>query len=256
MLTVVRRKNRGDVLTISGIVTLPDGTRKRIQRRASTDDWHLANEEASVLATRYLKEAWHGPVKGSRRLGEAIVSYLEAKDRSEGTKQRLRRIVGALRADESYDPPLSQVDQDLVTRLRDQMLRHNPAPATVLREIIVPLRAVVEHAAKKRRWCDPVSFTVPEIVEGRTAFLLPDQAERLIEHSADHLKPLVTFLIATGCRLSEAFSLDWAEDVRLEDGIAIVWADATKSGTRRNVNLPPRAVSALRGLEHRTGPVF
>src|SRR5215472_1584589 len=251
MLTVTRRKGRNGALTISGTVKLPDGTRKRIQQRASSDDWDLANEEAAVLATRYLKDAWHRPARGSRHLSEAILSYLDAGARSDGTRQRVRRIAEALG---DIDPPLHAVDQDLVTRLRDRILWPNPKPGTVLREVITPLRAVLAHAAR-RRWCDPPYFEATKPVEARTRFMTPAEASALILAAADHLQSLITFLVCTGCRLSESFSLDW-RDVRIEDGITIIWAEGTKSGRRRNVNLPPRAASALRTLQHRSGPVF
>src|SRR5215472_8589462 len=111
MLTVTRRTGRNDALTISGYVKLNDGTRKRIQQRANTNDWAEAEMEAAALASKYHREMLFGPAKGSRLLSEAIISYLDAEDRSAGTKGRLRRIIAALQDD---DPSLGAVDQDIV----------------------------------------------------------------------------------------------------------------------------------------------
>jgi integrase len=238
-LRVTRRTGRGDVLTIDGVVN-----GRRIQRRASTDNFNLAQEQAVAIEAQLLRESWHGPKKGQRALSEAILSYCEAAPRSPGTRKRLRRILETV-----GDVSLESIDQDVVTTLRDQLLRPGAKPATILREIVVPLRAVLTHAAA-RRWCD-----VPIFAEGRTRCMSPAEAQRLIDAAAPHLQPLITFLLCTGCRLSEALQLDWS-DIRLIDGKAIVWADATKSGKRRNVDLVPRAITVLTALPHRSGTVF
>jgi integrase len=243
-LRVTRRAGRSDVLTIDGTVN-----GRRIQRRASSDSFNLAVEEAAVLEARLLRESWHGPKKGSRRFSEAILSYCDADIRSPGTRKRLHRILEAL-----DDPALESIDQDVVIGLRDRLLRPGAKPATVLREIMVPLRAVLMHAAE-RRWCDVPIFTATRMVEGRTRCMSPAEAQRLIDAAAEHLKPLLVFLLCTGCRMSEALQLDWA-DVRLVDGKAIVWADATKAGKRRNVDLVPNVRHSLSALPHRTGRIF
>ena len=77
----------------------------------------------------------------------------------------------------------------------------------------------------------------------------------LIAAAASHLKPLLTFLLCTGARLSEAVYLEW-RDVDLIGARAIFWPDRTKSKRRRNVHLPPRIIAALANLPHRDGMVF
>jgi hypothetical protein len=72
-LTVTRRAGRGNVLTIDGTVN-----GRRIQKRAASDNFGLATEEAAVLEARLLRESWHGPRKGQRAFSEAIISYCDA----------------------------------------------------------------------------------------------------------------------------------------------------------------------------------
>jgi hypothetical protein len=98
---------------------------------------------------------------------------------------------------------LLEIDQDAVTRLKKTMLRPNPRDGTVYAEIISPLRAVLG-LAHKRGWCDLPHFVIPKLTEGRTLYLFPNEAERLIPAAAPHLKPLLIFLLGTGARLSEA----------------------------------------------------
>jgi integrase len=241
-LTVGRRKSTG-ALTIVGTVA---GT--RIRRRAQSDDPKLAAEEAAALEADILRTAWHGERRGSRPFAEAALSYLEAEPRTENTKARVRRLLPALGT-----VTLAEVDQGTAIRLR-RVLRPGAKPATYLREVVVPLRAILRHAAD-RGWTTPSRIATPRIAEGRTSYLLPDEAERLLAVAAPHLLPLLIFLLGTGARMSEAIYLDW-RDVDLSGGRAIFWADRTKAGKRRVAALPPRVVAALGTLSHREGPVF
>jgi integrase len=243
-LAITRRASTG-ALTISGTVA-----GQRIRRRAQSNDPKLAVEEAAALEADLLRTAWHGERRGSRSFAEAALSYLEAAPRSEHTKDYVRRMLLAL----GGETRLGQVDQDAATRLRRMLLKPQAKASTYLRQIVTPLRAILRHAAD-RGWCDSPRIATPRTPGGRTRYLLPDEAERLIAVAAPHLKPLVTFLIGTGARMAEAVYLDW-RDVDLTGARAIFWADQTKAGKRRNAALPPRVVAALANLPHREGPAF
>jgi integrase len=98
-------------------------------------------------------------------------------------------------------------------------------------------------------------FDAPAEPKGRTGFFLPAEFERLHAAAAAHIKPLLVFLICTGCRMSEAVALEWPE-VDLAGGRVILWEGETKGGRRRVVDLTPAATAALTALPHRTGEVF
>jgi integrase len=242
-LRVVIRPDTGS-LTIVGTVN-----GQRIRRRAQGSSPKLAREEAAALEIELLRTGWHGQRRGARSFAEAALSYLEAQPRSEHTKDYVRRMLVGL-----GDVKLAQVDQDAATRLRRTMLPANARPATYLREVVTPLRAILRHAAECG-WCDAPHIAAPKATSGRTAYLLPAEVERVIAAAARHLQPLLIFLVGTGARMAEAVYLDW-RDVDLLGGRAIFWADQTKSGKRRNAVLPPRVVAALANLPHREGPVF
>jgi integrase len=249
-ISVVTRRQTG-ALTLSGSVKLKDGTIIRVQRRAASDKLALAREEAAVLEADILRADWHGERRDAQlhTLDEAIVKYLEAKQRSPGTAIRLERLREAI----GGSTALCDISQDTITDQRSGRWK-GAAEATILREVITPLRAVLQIAAK-RKWCDLPDFETPATVEGRTAYCLPSQAERLILAAAPNLKPLATFLFCNGPRLSEALYLDWQE-VDLVGGRVILWADRTKAKKRRDVLMPPRSITALAALPHREGAVF
>lgn len=240
-LRVIARKDTGS-LTIVGTVN-----GQRIRKRAETNDRKLADEEASAIEAEILRTAWHGERRGTRTFGEAVISYIEAEARPNGTKRLLNRLLRAV-----GDVPLAAINQTTIGKVRRIMLRTDASPATIRRGIIVPLRAVMRHA-HRLGWCDAPLFEVPRQPGGRTRYLLPDEAARLLDAAAPHIRVLLTFLLGTGARMSEALELDW-RDVDLTGARAIFWR--TKSGGRRIAALPPIVVAALANLSGRHGPVF
>ena len=240
-LRVTRRKDTGS-LTIVGTIG-----GQSIRRRAASDSPALAREEAAALEAETLRTQWHGERRGSRGFAEAVNSYIAAQPRSASTLARLHRILRAL-----GNVPLSAVDQEAVARVARTILQDGAMPSTVRRGVIVPIKAVLNHAAD-RGWCDAPRFKSPQQPAGRTRFLVPDEVERLIAASAPHIRPLVIFLVGTGARMSEALELEW-RDVDLVGGRAIFWR--TKNGHRRVSVLPPVAVLQLSRLPDRAGRVF
>src|SRR5262249_42979350 len=134
-LAVVRRRSTGN-LTITGTVA-----GKRIQRRASSNDPKLASEEAAALEAELLRTAWHGERRGARSFAEAALSYLEAAPRSANQKARIHRLLRAM-----GDLPLARVNQGKAVELKAKMLHPYAAPGTYVRAIIMPLRAILNHA--------------------------------------------------------------------------------------------------------------
>lgn len=240
-LRVTRRKDTG-TLTIAGTVA-----GQRVRRRTQSNDRRLAEEEAAAIEAAILRTAWHGERRGSRAFSEAVVSYVESKPRAPGTKRLLHRLLRAV-----GDVPLSSIDQAAIVRARRAMLRPEATPSTLARNIIVPLRAVLTHA-HRQGWCDLPAFEMPREPEGKTRYLLPEEADRLLKAAAPHIRVLLTLLLATGARMSEALDLEW-RDVDLRGARAIFWR--TKGGRRRVAALPPVLVAALANLPHRVGPVI
>lgn len=240
-LKVVRRRSTG-ALTIQGTVN-----HHRVRRRAQSDRLDLAHEEAAALEAEILRNAWHGERRGVRSFAEAVVSYLNAAPRAEGTRRRLNRILVAL-----GDVRLASVNQDRLDLVKTRLYGASPNPGTVKRGLIVPVRAVLYHAWR-RGWCDAPAFEIVRQAQGRTRYLLPDEAQRLVLAAAPHLRPLLVFLLGTGARLGEALALQW-RDVDLDGARAIFWE--TKSGKRRVATLSPSAVAALSTPGPRQGPVF
>jgi integrase len=240
-LRVIIRADTG-ALTIVGTVA-----GQRIRQRADGSSLRLAQEEARLLEAELLKTEWHGERRGSRSFGDAAESYLNAEPRSPNHHARIARLLQAI-----GDPLLNKVNQQTAIELKQKMLRPGASPRAYADAIVMPLRAILHHA-QKLGWCDMPYFAMPKATAGRTLYLLPGQVDRLIEAAAPHLKPLLTFLVGTGARMAEALELDW-RDVDLQGARAIFWK--TKTGKRRDAQLPPRVVATLANLPDREGKVF
>jgi integrase len=242
---IVTRKSTG-ALTIEGKNPI---TGARIQRRARSDNSKLAAEEAASWEASLLRSAWHGERLGARTFAAAVTSYVEAKPRSNDTLKRLNRLLQAV-----GNVTLAEIDQSTVAELRKKMLWAGAGDAAAMRGIVIPLRAVLRHAARQK-WCDYPAFETAAKAEGRTEYVVPDEAERIIAAATPHLQPFLITAIGTGMRVSESLYVDW-HDVNLTDAVIKLYPARTKSKKRRDVKLPPRVVAALTNLPHREGAVF
>jgi integrase len=221
---------------------------QRIRQSARTSDRRLAEEAKAELEA----SLYRGAVYGSRAVvtwDQAVNSYLDAAPRSAAENARLLRLLDSLTGKR-----LSDITQATIDRVIQARCRPGAQPATKLREVITPIRAVLAHAAR-RQWCDMPNFEAPKGASGvkRTRWLTPAEADALTAAAAPHLAPLILFLLGTGARLSEALALQWA-DLDLTHGRALL--RQTKQGRDRVASLPPRTVAALANLPHREGHAF
>ena len=206
--------------------------------------------DAEAYAAKLEQELWTRSVYGARAVvtfATAVESYLKAEPRRAShakTVDKLLTLFGPMR--------LGDVTQIQLDRAYGALLRPGASPATRLRNVLTPLRAILEHAAR-RGWCDRPAFEVPRQPKPRVAFLLPGQATALVQAAAPHLRPLIVFLIGTAARMSEALELDW-RDVDLDGGR--ITFRRTKAGTERHVDLAPAVRAALAALPDRDGRVF
>lgn len=110
------------------------------------------------------------------------------------------------------------------------------------------------HRRAQKRWGVEVrlipwsEFMTREII-GRTRWLTPAEAERLLDCLPEHVKLAVEWSLYTGCRRSETYGLVW-EKVDLERGEAIVIA----KGGREKIVLLSAEARAVLGRAPRHGP--
>lgn len=221
--------------------------RRRIRESTGTDDRALAEEYRAQRETALYRAAIHGEA-GPVTFAAAALSYLDVAERSPSTRHRLGRLLPHI----GSALTCRQIDQATLDRVARATLAAKARPATRMREIVTPVRAVLQHAAR-RGWCQVPAFEAVRLPPSRTLWVTPPEAALIVAAGAPHLRPLLEYLLCTGCRLGEALALDW-RDIDLEHRRATV--HQTKSGRDRIVDLAPRAIAALHRLQGRDGRVF
>ncbi len=218
-----------------------------VDESTGTSDRQAAEDILTLRAAELLTRSIHGD-SATRTFAEAALSYMETG----GERTHLTPLIKRLGKTKLAD--IGQDDIDKAARA----LKPNAGPATLNRQIYTPMAAVLHHAARKK-WCAKPVIARPAEPEGRVRWLTHAEAETLIA-AANHIEPLVIFLLCTGARISEALNMDWRDVDLSRCHVSILNVGSggagTKNGESRGVPLHPRALAALANLPHRTGNVF
>lgn len=237
----------------------------KLTKRSKSPNWYIRGTLRGILVDRSAKttdrhtaEAMRIRMEGEilNRTGDAprvtfeegAARYLEYAGSDGRVAPLVKYFAGRL---------LSDINQAAVEAAAAD-LYPGRATSTQKRNVFTPISAIVNYCAK-RGMCKPLKLIRPKEPKGRVRWLTPEEAERLIDACADHLRPLVIFLLYTGARLSEALYLDW-RDVDLAAG-RVTFRD-TKNGEDRGVPLHERVVDVLERIKFRQdwtikyGPVF
>ncbi len=242
----LKKFRRGSVWYIRGTVR-----GQRVYETAGTENEAAAEAIRIKRENQLLDRSVFGD-QATRSFAEAALSYLDARA---GLNPRdeawLLRIVDHFGTARALATITSEAIDGAVAKLCPKA-----GPAYANRSVITPIAAVLHHAAEKG-WMEWRRVKRRKPPRGKTRWLARDEAERLIQACAGHLRPLVTFLLYTGARVGEALALDW-HNVDLARR-RVVFVD-TKNGESRGVPLHGRAFEALANLpiarEGRRGPVF
>ena len=169
----------------------------RVEESTGTSNKRHAEEIRAKREAELLAEVIYGK-KATATFAHAAASYLE----SGGSRRFLAPVLDCFGT-----MPLARIDQDVLDAAA-RKLYPQASPATRNRQFYTPASAVLHHAAQ-RGWCIKPIIARPSQPSGRVRWLEPEEAERLIDACADHLRPLVIFMLYTGARVGEALWLDW-----------------------------------------------
>ena len=112
----------------------------------------------------------------------------------------------------------------------------NVKPATVNRELAT-LRHIFNLARRNKKFYgdDPVSVAgLLREDNHRDRVLTPDEEERLVSSSSDHLKPILAMALNTGMRRGEILSLTW-NGVDFDNNLFIINASNNKSKKTKRI---------------------
>ena len=210
-------------------------------RSTKTTDRNAAEALRIQWEGALLERGVHG-ARATATFAEGLVSYLKAGGETRYCTPLL---------DHFGETPLVQIDQTAIDGAA-AALKPGAGPAARNRQMYTPMSAIPHHAAK-RGMTEFRLLERPKEPKGRVRWLKPDEAERLIDACAPHLRPLVIFLFGTGARLTEALYLDWQQVDLTARRVSFL---ETKNGEARGVPLNERVLIELANLPHREGAVF
>jgi integrase len=221
-------------------LVLPDG------RRVCQSTGCINRTDAENYAVRLKNEAIEAQQQGLLGIfvwQQAVVRYLEEfvdKRSLSDDRDHLRKL----------DPYLRSLKLDAIDMaalqpfIRDRKLKDGVSNATINRALEV-VRRILNVAHQDWRWLKGVpKIRMLKEPRRRVRFLRREEADRLIEALPSHMKPIVEFALATGCRAGEILGLEWS---RVDLTRKVAWLDhgTTKSGDGRGIPLNADAVAAL-----------
>jgi integrase len=223
---------------------LPDG------RRVCKSTRCRGVREAEEYLVRLKAETYEATrlgIPAPRSWQDAVIRYLEEfsdKRSITADKHHLRALDPYLR-----DKRLDHINQDVLwSFIKDRRDREKVAPATINRALEI-VRHILNLAHQDWGWL----IRVPKVrmlsePKRRIRFLVREESDRLMANLPAHLRPVVRFALATGCRRSEILHLEWQ---RVDFGRRVAWLDpgTTKNGEGRGIPLNNDAVLALRDVE-------
>jgi integrase len=231
MLKLTKRKNspnwfaRGTFLGV--YVEQSTGTSNRAQ--------------AEILKGKLERDIFEQQIRGPVRVAEGFASAALKYMDSGGERRFLAPLLRHF-----GDVPIDQIDQQAIDQAATK-LYPKCTPATRARCVHGRISAILRFAGIT------LNIRRPKTPPGVVRWLTHEEANRLIDACAPHLRPLVMFLLYTGARLGEALWLDW-RCIDLARGH--VSFPKTKNGHPRGVPLHRDLVTELANLPHRDGSVF
>lgn len=227
-LTIFRRKPGGN-WTIRGTVA---GC--KVYESTGTDNRRLAEAKRARLEHRLLEEACLGRA-ATITFAEAVIHYIDA-----GGEARFLPPILDYAGPETL---LREINNQWVRDCAEAILPGR-APATIARQIVTPVSAVVNLAAEDDL-CPPRRFRKRAADNTRYHWITPEEAERLVAAVREvqpHLERPLALMLGGGLRSGEALRVRAGN---FREATGEVWIEETKNGESRVVRLPKRAAVML-----------
>ncbi|MBV1864244.1 MAG: tyrosine-type recombinase/integrase [Rhodobacteraceae bacterium] len=237
MLKLFRRTKKGNYFlrgTIAG---------KSVYESTGVNGYAAAN----TIRQRRETELMHRHTAGTGAaltFAEAALTYLSTG--GEG------RFLANILQHFGVDTLLADIDNAALTRAAAR-LYPNARPATINRQLITPVSAVVTMAANEGH-TQQRKFRRHKDDKPRTRWLSPEEFERLIDNASDHLRPILACLVGGGFRTSEALGI---EAQYYHPATGEIWLPDVKNNHPRMIRLPARSIDMMQGAQMPdVGPIF
>lgn len=217
---------------------------RRLRGTTKATSKEVAERIAANVEGRHWKRHLDGP--------EATLTFAQASMlyRSAGKSDRF------LRAIEDYwkDTPVREINAGAI-RSSAIALYPTAGPATRNRQAIVPVQAVINHAAE-HEFCQHIRVKRFKVIRKAKAPATWEWVEAFMKAAIKpNLAALACFMFLTGARISQALKIKWS-DVDFQTGDVLIRA-TDKGDNDRRAHMPPELIAALANIPgDRRGLVF
>ena len=189
-------------------------------------------------------------------LADRYIQWMTGRHRSAYNKacviNQMRESFGNKRLREFTYQLVEQFQTDLMAKQQEKKSFQHLKPATVNKGIGI-LKAMLKKAVDWSLLDESIHKTISKVKHlpennKRLRYLTTEEAASLVSQCDQHLKPVVTFALNTGCRLGEILSLKW-DQVDLKHGFILL--DITKTDSRREIPINATLKGVLQGLTRR-----
>jgi len=189
----------------------------------------------------------------------------EYKNRGTGSIYKKRdgtdAISGLNHLDKFFkNTPVTYITPDLLRRYIEARRKEGAADPTIRRNLSM-LRSMLNLARKegRLRLADVPHFPMPQDSKPRQGFVNPDVFAKLQNALPKNLRPIITFIYFTGCRLGAAKKITW--EMVGKDCLALeLPGEITKSGEPLTLPLVGAGLNevakTLKRMHRADGPVF
>lgn len=222
---------------------LPTG--QRVQKSTRLVELRDAEEYLTNLKAKAYEAVRFG-ISADHLWQEAVVRYL----RENADKRTLHTDKIYLKQLDPYlsGKTLEAISMDCLWPFIEARREVGNANATINRHLEIVRRIL--HMARDE-WCWITRF--PRIrmlkeLKKRIRFLTRTEANQLLEELPEHLRPVMQFALATGCRRGEILQMEWR---RVDFDRRVAWLDpgTTKNTEGRGLPLNRDAILALRSVQ-------
>lgn len=239
MLKIVKFPNRSPYWYVRGTVK---GGERILESTGTTE-----RARAEEYRVKRESEAWDrnalGYVKPAN-FSDAVSAYVLSK----GKNRFLRKLVDHFK--ERPLPEIGQVEIDFAARV----LYPKAKPSTLVRQVYVPMIAVLHHAVKAQMAGAVLrKIEAPKVERTEVQWSTDDQLTKLLRQCNPRLRAIVLVMTYTGLRISECLRMTPAA---FQKRPGYVEVGKTKNGDPAMVPLPPIALQALERVLPVTGPAF
>lgn len=214
-----------------------------VDRSAGTPKEAVAKKQLRKIEESIERGEYQKPKQQS---GATFLSAAVAYMKDGGSRRYMDTLIGYF-----GETPLAEIDQAMIDNCAND-LHPSVTPATRNGYVHTPVSAVLHHAGVD------IAVRRPKGSKGnaKTLFLLPADAFAIIKAANaldEEMGRLLTFLLYTGCRISEALALKW-ERVSLDERLAYI--ETSKNDDPRTAQMTQALCDLLAPHQQPSGKVF